>query len=134
MKIEHIAIAVSDINSAMKIFRKILDAQETKILDIPDMNVTAVKFNLNNNISIELVQPTSENSTVAKFIKSRGEGIHHICLLVDDIKSFSQHLSSLGFKLLYNEPEKGYDDMLINFLHPKDTCGVLIELAQKSYK
>lgn len=129
--IEHIAIAVSDINSSIEIFRKILGVKESKISEIPDMNVIATKFVL-DNISIELVQPNSQDNPVAKFIKSRGEGIHHICLLVDDIKSISQNLSAAGFKLLYNESKVGYDGMLINFLHPKETCGVLVELAQKN--
>jgi methylmalonyl-CoA/ethylmalonyl-CoA epimerase len=80
---------------------------------------------------IELLEATSPDSPISKFIEKRGEGIHHIAFEVEDIKSEMARLEKLGFTLLNNEPQKGADNKLICFLHPKSTNGVLVELSQE---
>ena len=80
---------------------------------------------------IELIEPTSSESVVAKFIAKNGEGIHHICFLVDDINGALEHLSKEGFELVDNEPRRGAAGAEIAFVHPKSTGGVLIELKEK---
>jgi len=129
-KIEHIGIAVNDINDANKIFKKLFGEPCYKIENVESEGVKTSFFKVGNN-KIELLEATNEDSPIAKFIKKRGEGMHHIAFDVDDIEKELNRLQDEGFKVLNEIPKKGADNKLVAFLHPKSTNGVLIELCQE---
>ncbi|MFN6039196.1 MAG: methylmalonyl-CoA epimerase [Bacteroidota bacterium] len=129
-KPEHIGIAVKDINNSNDLFTKLFGKAFYKIENVESENVSTSFFMLGET-KIELLQATSENSAIAKFIEKKGEGIHHIAFEVEDIYSEIKRLQGEGFELINNEPKKGADNKLICFLHPKTTNGVLIELCQE---
>lgn len=128
-KIEHIGIAVDDLEAANKKFALILNQQPYKEEAVESEGVTTSFFQTGES-KIELLQATKEDSPIAKFIQKRGGGMHHIAFAVSDIKSEMARLSEAGIRLLNEEPKDGADNKLICFLHPKDTYGVLIELCQ----
>ncbi|WP_425076353.1 methylmalonyl-CoA epimerase [Psychroserpens sp. S379A] len=128
-KIEHIGIAVKDIESSNDLFGKLLGNSHYKIEAVESEGVMTSFFKAGPN-KIELLQATNEESPIAKFIEKKGEGIHHIAFAVDDIKSEIERLQEEGFKMIHEKPKKGADNKLIAFLHPKSTNGVLIELCQ----
>ncbi len=128
-KIEHIGIAVKDIESSNDLFGKLLGNPHYKIEAVESEGVMTSFFKAGPN-KIELLQATNEESPIAKFIEKKGEGIHHIAFAVDDIKSEIERLQEEGFKMIHEKPKKGADNKLIAFLHPKSTNGVLIELCQ----
>ena len=129
-KIEHIGIAVNDIKEANKIFKKLFGEPCYKIENVESEGVKTSFFKVGNN-KIELLEATNEDSPIAKFIKKRGEGMHHIAFDVDDIEKEINRLQEEGFKVLNEIPKKGADNKLVAFLHPKSTNGVLIELCQE---
>jgi methylmalonyl-CoA/ethylmalonyl-CoA epimerase len=129
-KIEHIGIAVSDLAKSNKLFAALLGTEAYKQEEVASENVT-VSFFKTGETKIELLQATTENSPIAKFISKKGEGIHHIAFDVEDIRTRMTELKNLGFELLSDEPKKGADNKLICFLHPKHTNGVLVELCQE---
>jgi methylmalonyl-CoA/ethylmalonyl-CoA epimerase len=129
-KIEHIGIAVRDIEQSNALFAKIFGAPAYKTEKVESENVSTSFFKVGEN-KIELLQATNPDSAVAKFIEKKGEGIHHIAFDVEDIYSEMKRLKSEGFILLSEEPKRGADNKLICFLHPKGTNGVLIELCQE---
>lgn len=128
-KIEHIGIAVKDIELSNDLFGKLLGNPHYKIEAVESEGVMTSFFKAGPN-KIELLQATNEESPIAKFIEKKGEGIHHIAFAVDDIKSEIERLQEEGFKMIHEKPKKGADNKLIAFLHPKSTNGVLIELCQ----
>jgi len=129
-KIEHIGIAVNNLEESNKLFRALLgiDPYKTERVDIESVNTSFFKT---GDSKIELLQATNEESPIAMFIRKKGEGIHHIAFEVEDIRKSMQELKSLGFEILSDEPKKGADNKLICFLHPKGTNGVLVELCQE---
>ncbi len=129
-KIEHIGIAVKDIASSNELFKKIFGRAAYKIEAVKSEGVKTSFFKLGLN-KIELLEATSPDSPIAKFIEKRGEGIHHIAFDVDDIKAEIARLKGEGFELINDTPKEGADNKLIAFLHPKSTNGVLIELCQE---
>ena len=129
-KIEHIGIAVSNLDEANSIYSKILGADPYKKETVESEGVITSFFRLNNT-KIELLQGLNEDNSISKFIKKRGEGIHHIAFEVEDIFSEIQRLKKLGFEIINEAPKKGADNKLICFIHPKSTNHVLIELCQK---
>ena len=129
-KIEHIGIAVNDIENANEIFEKLFGESCYKIENVESEGVKTSFFKVGNN-KIELLEATNEDSPIAKFIKNRGEGMHHIAFDVDDIEKEISRLQDKGFKVLNEIPKKGSDNKLVAFLHPKSTNGVLIELCQE---
>ena len=129
-KIEHIGIAVSNLDEANLIYAKILDADPYKKETVESEGVITSFFRLNNT-KIELLQGLNEDNSISKFIKKRGEGIHHIAFEVEDIFSEIERLKKLGFEIINESPKKGADNKLICFIHPKSTNHVLIELCQK---
>jgi methylmalonyl-CoA/ethylmalonyl-CoA epimerase len=133
LKIEHIGIAVKDIEQSIALFTKLFGKQPYKSEEVKSENVLTSFFMVGNN-KIELLTATDTNSAIAKFIEKKGEGIHHIAFEVDDIYKEMERLKMEGFRLLSNEPKAGADNKLICFLHPKDTNGVLIELCQEIKK
>ncbi|MCP4581808.1 MAG: methylmalonyl-CoA epimerase [candidate division Zixibacteria bacterium] len=128
---DHIGIAVKDIDTSMEFYRRALGLELGGIEDIPDQNLK-VGFIDTGSAKIELVESTSEESAIAKYIAKKGEGIHHICLLVDNISDALSRCKSEGFKLIDNEPRDGAEGSKIAFVHPKAAGGVLIELKQLS--
>ncbi len=128
--IEHIGIAVKNAHSSKGIYEKLLGTAPYKEETVESENVNTVFFQTGDN-KIELLEATNEQSTIAKFIEKRGEGLHHIAFAVDDIVSEMARLKSEGFKLLNETPKRGADNKWVCFVHPKDTNGVLIELCQE---
>jgi len=128
-KIEHIGIAVKDINESNMLFKKLFGKAHYKIEDVESEGVKTSFFKVGTN-KIELLEATNEDSPIAKFIEKRGEGIHHIAFAVKDIKAEIKRLEKEGFVLINSKPKNGADNKLVTFLHPKSTNGVLIELCQ----
>jgi len=129
-KIEHIGIAVKDIEKSNDLFSALFDKKPYKQEEVKSENVITSFFQTGES-KIELLQATDENSAIAKFIEKKGEGVHHIAFDVTDIHKELKRLEKEGFKIITKEPKKGADNKLIAFLHPKSTNGVLIELCQE---
>lgn len=129
-KIEHIGIAVKDLEKSNAIFAKLFSESHYKIEEVASEGVKTSFFKSGPN-KIELLEATNPESPIAKFIEKRGEGIHHIAFAVENIESEIERLSNEGFKVLNPSPKKGADNKLVAFLHPKTTNGVLIELCQE---
>lgn len=128
-KIEHIGIAVRNIETAKSVYTKLLSSKAYKTEEVEEEGVLTAFF-LVGQTKIELLESTKEDSAIAKFIEKRGEGIHHIAFEVDDIYNEMKRLKEEGFILLNDTPKKGADNKLICFIHPKSANGVLIELCQ----
>lgn len=129
-KIEHIGIAVKDLENSNQLFEKLFGKAAYKIESVASENVDTSFFQLGES-KIELLQASDPNSAIAKFIEKRGEGIHHIAFDVEDIHAEMKRLEGEGFQLLNKEPKKGADNKLVCFLHPKSSNGVLVELCQE---
>ncbi|MDQ3050842.1 MAG: methylmalonyl-CoA epimerase [Bacteroidota bacterium] len=129
-KIEHIGIAVSNLENSNSLFTKIFGQPPYKT-EVVESEGVSTSFFLTGNNKIELLEATDANSPIARFIEKRGEGIHHIAFDVEDIVAEMKRLESEGFVLLNKEPKPGADNKLVCFLHPKNTNGVLIELCQE---
>ena len=129
-KIEHIGIAVKDLNSSIAIYQKLLNTDCYKTEQVASEFVNTAFFKTGEN-KIELLQATAPDSAIAKFIEKKGEGIHHVAFLVDDILAEMERLHKEGFVLLSESPKKGADNKMVCFVHPKDTNGVLIEICQE---
>ncbi len=129
-KVEHLGIAVSDLNAAMEFWEGALGLKCYNIEEVVDQKVKTAFFMVGET-KIELLEPTSPDSTVAKFIESRGEGFHHVAYAVDNIESALEELEAKGVRLIDKTPRKGAEGLTIAFLHPKSTGGVLTELCQK---
>ena len=129
-KIEHIGIAVANLEQANKLYSTILNSKPYRIETVESEGVITSFFKCKDT-KIELLQGIDEKSAISKFIKKRGEGIHHIAFEVDDIVSEIKRLKELGFEIINEKPKKGAGNKLICFIHPKSTNHVLIELCQK---
>ncbi len=129
-KIEHIGIAVKDILEANKVYQALLGSAPYKSERVESEGVETSFFRCGES-KIELLEATTPESPIAKFIEKRGEGIHHIAFAVKDINAEMKRLKNEGFVLLNELPKKGADNKLVAFLHPKSTNGVLIELCQE---
>lgn len=129
-KIEHIGIAVKDLNSSIDIYQKLLNTDCYKTEQVASEFVNTAFFKTGEN-KIELLQATAPDSAITKFIEKKGEGIHHVAFLVDDILAEMERLHKEGFVLLSESPKKGADNKMVCFVHPKDTNGVLIEICQE---
>lgn len=128
-KIEHIGIAVRSLE-VQGVFEKILNAESYKTEEVKSEKVKVAFFQTGES-KIELLESTEETGTISKYIEKRGEGIHHIALAVDNLLEEMKRLQKDGFEFIYPEPKKGADHQWINFIHPKYTHGVLIELCQE---
>ena len=129
-KIEHIGIAVYDIEASNKVFTKIFGKESYKSESVQSESVITSFFQVGES-KIELVAATNQDSSIAKYLTKNREGMHHIAFDVVDIKSEMKRLQSEGIRTLNDQPKQGADNKLICFLHPKDTNGVLIELCQE---
>lgn len=127
-KIEHLGIAVKDLEASNELFKKLLGSEHYKVETVEREGVST-SFFLIGETKIELLESSREDTAISKFIDKRGEGVHHIAFAVDDIYAEMERLQGEGFQLLYPEPLPGADGKLICFLHPKTTNGVLVELC-----
>ena len=129
-QIEHIGIAVRDINAANKVYTKFLGVEPYKTEQVTSEGVNTSFFQVGIS-KIELLEATSETSPIARFLSKKGEGVHHIAFAVPDILTEMQRLKQAGFTLLNELPKPGADNKLVCFVHPKNAHGVLIELCQE---
>ncbi|WP_028888392.1 methylmalonyl-CoA epimerase [Tenacibaculum ovolyticum] len=129
-KIEHIGIAVKDLEKSNELFAALFGEPHYKVEEVASEGVKTSFFKSGPN-KIELLEATKADSPIAKFIEKKGEGIHHIAFAVNDIKAEIKRLQKEGFTVLNEIPKKGADNKLVAFLHPKTTNGVLIELCEE---
>jgi len=127
--VRHIGIAVRDTDAAIKLFSSLFDAKHIETM-VSEENGLKLTFLQVAGASIELLEPIREDVTVAKFLKNKGEGFHHIALEVSDIGEVLAHLKQAGVKLVDETPRRGAHGSLIAFIHPSSTHGVMIELCQ----
>jgi methylmalonyl-CoA/ethylmalonyl-CoA epimerase len=130
-KIEHIGIAVKNLDEANKTYAALLGKEHYKVEEVESEFVKTSFFQVGDS-KIELLEATSPESPIAKFIEKKGEGIHHIAFYVNDIVQEVKRLKKEGFIVLNETPKKGADNKLVVFLHPKSANGVLIELCQEN--
>lgn len=129
-KLNHVAIAVPDLDKASKMYENVLGADVSDILDLPEHGVSTVFVNLGNT-KLELLHPLGDNSPIEGFLKKKADGgIHHICIEVDDIKAAMQDLKEHNIRSLNAEPKIGAHGKPVVFLHPKDCGGVLVEMEE----
>lgn len=128
--IEHLGIAVRDLEESIPVYEKLLNTKCYKREEVASEHVITAFFQTGNN-KIELLQATSAESAIAKHIEKRGEGIHHVAYAVENIHAEMERLRAEGFRILNEHPKKGADNKLICFVHPKDASGVLTELCQE---
>ena len=129
-KIEHIGIAVKDINFSTSLFERLLGKKPYKTEKVDSEGVNTTFFGLSDQ-KIELLSSITKDSAIEKFLDSKNEGIHHIALLVDSLELEIKRLEELGFQFISKTPKKGADNKKIVFLHPKSTNGVLVELCEE---
>ena len=130
LKIEHLGIAVKELQKSVPLFEQLLNTPCYKTESVESEGVNTAFFQTGDS-KIELLEASKPESPIAKFIVKKGEGIHHIAFDVDNIEAEMKRLAALGFELLSTIPKKGADNKLVCFLHPKSTNGVLIELCQE---
>src|SRR5258706_12085562 len=128
-RISHLGIAVKNLNEAKEMYRKLLQAEPSEPEFVAEQKVTVVKFKVGESI-IELLEGTSEDSPISRFIEKKGEGIHHVAYESDNITGDLKRLDSEGFELINKEPTIGSDNMQIAFIKPKSAGGVLTEICQ----
>ncbi len=130
--IDHIAIVVRNIEEKLPLYLHVLGFKLKNIEDVPHMGVRVAMLNSSAGTThLELVQPLQKDTGVARFLEKKGEVIHHICLLVDDLQSELNRLKDRGVRLIDESPRKGEGGSLVAFLHPEASHGVLVELKQK---
>src|SRR5574337_1109174 len=129
-RIEHIAVAVKDVNASVKLFEALLGMKGSEIETLPEEHVKVAFFELEGS-RLELVQGIDSDNPMSKFIESRGEGLHHICLEVEDLPRTLGLLHAAGFPLIDSAPRAGSRGRRVAFVHPKGCGGVLIELVEQ---
>ena len=132
-KIEHLGIAVKNMEDSNALFEKLLGVAPYKQEEVASEGVLTSFFKNGPN-KIELLAATTANGPIAKFLEKKGEGIHHVAFEVEDIFAEMERLKAEGFTLLNEKPKKGADNKLVAFVHPKTTNGVLVELCQEIVK
>ncbi len=128
-QIEHIGIAVTSLEEAIPVWEKLLGTKCYNIEEVADQKVKTAFFKV-GEAKIELLEPTSEESTIAKFIEKKGAGVHHIAFAVDGIEGALAETEAAGVQLIDKAPRAGAEGLSIAFLHPKSTLGVLTELCE----
>ena len=129
-KLEHIGIAVDNLDEANTLFASLLGSEHYKVEEVESEGVKTSFFDVGNT-KVELLEATNEQSAIAKFIEKRGSGIHHLAYEVDDIHAAMDDLREKGFRLINETPKRGADNKLVCFVHPKSAGGVLMELCQE---
>jgi methylmalonyl-CoA/ethylmalonyl-CoA epimerase len=130
MKFDHVGVAVKSVDQMLAIYGKIGDFQVKKT-EVPGQKAKVALLKAGET-SVEFLEPTSEDSTLAKFIREKGEGLHHIAFEVDDIEKTTEELKARGFRFIYDKPADGKFGSRVNFMHPKSTGGILVELTQNA--
>ncbi len=130
MKLHHIGIAVRNINNLLSLYRELCSSKEVHIEEVPQDEVKIAFIQIGESM-IELLEPLAPSSPVHKFLEKRGEGMHHIAIEVEDIKSHLKRLKMDGVQLIDESPRRGSEGLLVAFIHPKSTGGVLIELCER---
>jgi methylmalonyl-CoA/ethylmalonyl-CoA epimerase len=130
-RIEHVGIAVKDLDAAIGTYEKILGVPCYAVEEVPDQSVRTAFFRLGES-KIELLESTSPDGPIAKFIAKRGEGIHHIAYAVSDLRGVIHDLAADGVRLIDSEPRTGAEGLSIAFVHPGSACGVLSELTESA--
>jgi len=130
LKIEHIAIAVKNLQNSDHLFSKLLNTAPYKSETVESEKVKTSFFKIGES-KIELLEPIGTDGPISKFLEKKGEGLHHIAFEVEDIHQEMERLKNEGFEFINSEPKKGADNKIICFLHPKSTNGVLVELCQE---
>lgn len=128
-KIEHIGIAIKSLETSIPLFEKLLDTPCYKQEEVASENVVTAFFQ-KGDTKIELLESTTDDGVISRFIEKRGEGLHHIAFDVEDIYAEMERLKTQGFQLLNETPKAGADNKLVCFVHPKTTGGVLVEICQ----
>lgn len=129
-KIEHIGIAVKNLDNSNALFKKLFGKEHYKVEAVESEGVSTSFFMLGET-KIELLEATNQESAISKFIEKKGEGIHHIAYEVDNIEQEMLRLKAEGFDLINTKPKDGADNKRICFLHPKTTNGILVELCEE---
>jgi methylmalonyl-CoA/ethylmalonyl-CoA epimerase len=129
-QIEHIGIAVKSLEVSIPLFESLMNTKCYKKENVESENVTTAFFQTGET-KIELLESSTPDGVIAKFIEKKGEGVHHLAFNVDDIEAEMKRLKAEGFVLLNETPKRGADNKLVCFLHPKNTNGVLIELCSE---
>lgn len=129
--LDHVAIAVKDLESSVEMYTKLGLTFDNKREVVEEQKVKTAFAHIDQNAHIELLEPTSDESAIHKYMEKNGAGIHHLCFRVQDIVSKQKELIDQGFRLIYPEPVVGAGNCLVNFIHPKSTGGVLIEISEK---
>ncbi|MFT4665891.1 MAG: methylmalonyl-CoA/ethylmalonyl-CoA epimerase [Polaribacter sp.] len=130
LKLEHIGIAVKDLENSNELFEKLFGKSHYKMESVDSEQVNTSFFKVGRT-KIELLEATHPDSAIAKYLEKRGEGIHHIAFEVKDIYKEMERLEKEGFRIINDKPKKGADNKLVAFLHPKSANGILIELCQE---
>ncbi len=131
MRLDHIGIAVRNLDEAVKFYRDVLGLELVRVEEVPEERVRIAMFRV-GEAYIELLEGTDPESAISKFIERRGEGIHHIAIHVDDVDAKTEELKSRGVALVYEKPrEVSHGERRINFVHPKSTFGVLLEIMTR---
>lgn len=130
-RLDHVAIAVTDLESAITFYELLGLKFSSHREDIPSEKVRVAFAAIDQFAKVELLQSTDPVGPIAKFIAKKGEGLHHLCFLVQDITKKQNQLQIQGIEFIYDKAKEGANNRLINFIHPRSTGGVLIELSQK---
>lgn len=128
--LDHIAIAVKNLEETVQLYETVLGLKAERVEPFEPQKVKVAIFRVGET-KIELISPMSQESTVARFLEKRGEGLHHVALRVDDIEEMLEALKAEGIKLVDEKPRLGIEGVKVAFIHPKSMSGVLIELCQK---
>ncbi len=128
-KIDHIGIAVKDLNRSVEIYKDIFGFELLEVEDVPSQKVRVAKFDV-GGVHIEFLQPLAEDSPISKFLEKKGEGIHHIAYYTDDIDGLIEGFKNKGIKMINDEPVNGSSGTVIAFVHPKSSI-ILTELVSK---
>ncbi|HLG43080.1 MAG TPA: methylmalonyl-CoA epimerase [Planctomycetota bacterium] len=127
--LDHIGVAVRSIESARKLFVEALGGKVVHEETVPHLKLRVCKVDLAGTV-VELLEGLGGEDVVRRFVEKRGEGIHHLCYSVPDLRAAQKELEKKGYKAIWPEPKMGSSKKLVTFLHPRDTHGVLIELSQ----
>ena len=132
LKIDHIAVAVKNINNSTNIFTLLgMDCQDVEHVDSEKVNVVKINPESHDH-TIELLEPSDDSSLIESFLNKRGQGLHHIALEVDNIYNAIEYLEYNNIKMIYKKPQTGANNKLITFIHPSSTPGILIEICQSA--
>ena len=129
--LDHVAIAVSNLDRAQKVWEDLGLTFSNDREEVPSQQVTTDFAHVDEHAHIELVCPINESGPIQKFIEKNGEGIHHMSFKVPDVQKKTEELIALGYKMIYDKAVPGANNCLVNFIHPKSTGGVLVEIATK---